>query len=120
MLNPGDFSDWRLTNLRDIHLGSAQIGAVTPGNDARTILTFAVIAFLILGMACVNFTNLATARASARAREVALRKVLGASRRQLMTQFLLESVLLAAVAMLLAWRWRSCCCRRSAASSRPT
>jgi putative ABC transport system permease protein len=69
MLNPGDFSDWRLTNLRDIHLGSAQIGAVTPGNDARTILTFAVIAFLILGMACVNFTNLATAgRAPAHAR----------------------------------------------------
>jgi putative ABC transport system permease protein len=53
-------------------------------------------------MACVNFTNLATARASARAREVALRKVLGASRPQLMTQFLLESVLVAAVAMLLA------------------
>jgi putative ABC transport system permease protein len=50
----------------------------------------------------VNFTNLATARASARAREVALRKVLGANRRQLMTQFLLESVLVAAVAMLLA------------------
>jgi putative ABC transport system permease protein len=53
-------------------------------------------------MACVNFTNLATARASQRAREVALRKVLGATRRQLMTQFLGESVLVAALAMLLA------------------
>jgi putative ABC transport system permease protein len=102
MLNPGDFSDWRLTNLRDIHLGTAQLGGATPGNDERTILTFAIIAFLILGMACVNFTNLATARASARAREVALRKVLGANRPQLMTQFLLESVMVAAVAMLLA------------------
>lgn len=102
MLNQGDFADWRLVNLRDVHLGIAQIGAVTPGNDERTILTFTIVAFLILGMACINFTNLATARASSRAREVALRKVLGASRRQLMTQFLAESVLVAMSAMLLA------------------
>jgi putative ABC transport system permease protein len=102
MLNQGQFADWQLVNLKDIHLGEAQDGSVTPGNEERTILTFTVIAFLILGMACVNFTNLATARASARAREVALRKVLGANRRQLMTQFLLESVVVAGVAMLLA------------------
>jgi putative ABC transport system permease protein len=101
-LNQGHFGDWRLANLKDVHLGPAQEGSVTPGNDERTILTFTIIAFLILGMACINFTNLATARASARAREVALRKVLGASQRQLMTQFLMESVLVAAVAMLLA------------------
>ncbi|HZG46775.1 MAG TPA: ABC transporter permease [Allosphingosinicella sp.] len=101
-LNQGDFAEWRLTNLRDIHLGVAHDGGTRPGNDERTILTFTIIAFLILGMACVNFTNLATARASARAREVALRKVLGASRSQLMTQFLLESVRVAGVAMLLA------------------
>ena len=60
---------------------------MTPGNDRRTIATFAIIAFLILGMAVVNFTNLATARASQRAREVALRKVLGATRKQLIVQF---------------------------------
>jgi putative ABC transport system permease protein len=101
--NQGDFTDWRLTNVRDIHLGPAANNAgMSPGNDERSILTFTIIAFLILGMACVNFTNLATARASQRAREVALRKVLGASRRQLMVQFLLESVLLAGMAMLLA------------------
>jgi putative ABC transport system permease protein len=57
---------------------------------------------LILGMACVNFVNLATARASQRAREVALRKVLGANRRQLIVQFVGESVLVSALAMLLA------------------
>ena len=56
-----------------------QGGAMRPGNDARTIATFAIVAFLILAMACVNFINLATARASQRAREVALRKVLGAT-----------------------------------------
>ena len=76
--------------------------SMTPGNDRRTIITFAVIALLILGMACVNFTNLATARAVQRAREVALRKVLGASRRQLIAQFIGESMLVAAIAMLIA------------------
>jgi putative ABC transport system permease protein len=101
-VNQGDFAEWNLVNLRDVHLGSAQQGAMAPGNDERTILTFAVVAFLILGMACVNFTNLATARASQRAREVALRKVLGANRKQLVTQFMAESVLVASISMLLA------------------
>ncbi|HYD14548.1 MAG TPA: ABC transporter permease [Allosphingosinicella sp.] len=100
--NQGDEMDWRLVNIRDVHLGVAQQGEMTPGNDRRTIWTFTIIAFLILGMACVNFTNLATARASQRAREVALRKVLGANRQQLVTQFLAESILIAGIAMLLA------------------
>ncbi|MDP8993960.1 MAG: ABC transporter permease [Pseudomonadota bacterium] len=101
-INQGEIGDWRLANVQDVHLGEAQDGAMTPGNDARSIITFAVVAFLILAMACVNFTNLATARASQRAREVALRKVLGANRKQLITQFLAESVLVAGIAMLLA------------------
>jgi putative ABC transport system permease protein len=100
--NQGDFSEFRLVNVADVHLGEAQEAAMTPGNDRASIITFAIIAVLILGMACVNFTNLATARASQRAREVALRKVLGASRKQLITQFLGESLLVAAIAMLLA------------------
>ena len=100
--NAGDEQDWKVVNVQDVHLGRAQNGTMTPGNDQRTIVTFAIIALLILGMACVNFTNLATARASQRAREVALRKVLGANRQQLITQFLGESILVAALAMLLA------------------
>ena len=99
--NPGDEEDWHFVNLKDLHLGKAQDGAMTPGNDRRSITTFAVIALLILGMAVVNFTNLATARAGQRAREVALRKVLGATRRQLIVQFVAESILISAVAMLL-------------------
>ena len=101
-VNQGDNTDFRLVNIADVHLGEAQDASLTPGNDRGTILTFGVVAALILAMACVNFTNLATARASQRAREVALRKVLGANRRQLIAQFLSESILLAGLAMLLA------------------
>jgi putative ABC transport system permease protein len=96
-----DRFDWRLTNVADVHLGPAQ-GGVRPGNDMRTIATFGIVALLILGIACVNFVNLATARASRRAREVAVRKVLGARRGQLVAQFMGESLLLVSVAMLIA------------------
>ena len=94
--------NFALVNVRDVHLGRAQNGSMTPGNDRGSIITFAIVALLILGMACVNFVNLATARASQRAREVALRKVLGANRRQLVLQFIGESILVSAVAMLVA------------------
>ena len=69
----------------------------------------------------VNFTNLATARASQRAREVALRKVLGASRKQLIVQFLGESILVAALAMVVALaHGRAAAAAASTASSMPT
>jgi putative ABC transport system permease protein len=100
--NQGDDQDFRLVRLSDIHLGPGQNGSMRPGNDQTTILTFAIIALLILGMAVVNFTNLATARASQRAREVALRKVLGANRKQLIVQFIGESVLISMLAMVIA------------------
>jgi putative ABC transport system permease protein len=100
--NAGDEQDWHLVNIADVHLGEAQSGAMRPGNDSSTIVTFAIIALLILAMAVVNFTNLATARASQRAREVALRKVLGASRKQLIVQFLAESLLISVFAMAIA------------------
>jgi putative ABC transport system permease protein len=100
--NPGDETDWKLVPVADVHLGKAQSGAMSPGNDYRTIATFAIIAVLILAMAVVNFTNLATARAGQRAREVALRKVLGATRRQLIGQFVGESLLVAAIAVVIA------------------
>jgi putative ABC transport system permease protein len=98
---PGDFAEYRLTNLRDVHLGEAQLGGARratmrarsspsrsspsdPGHGLRELHEPGHGASLRAG------------------REVALRKVLGANRPQLMTQFLLESILVAGVAMLLA------------------
>lgn len=97
-----DTLDLKLVPLADVHLGAAQQAALTPGGDPRTLATFMIVAALILGMAMMNFVNLSTARVIQRAREVALRKVLGASRGQLVGQMMVESLTLTAFAMLLA------------------
>ena len=94
--------EFRLVPIAGVHLGKAQDGAETPGGDPRALATFAIVALLTLGMAIVNFANLSTVRTIQRAGEVALRKVFGASRGQLAGQFLVESLLVSAVAMLLA------------------
>jgi putative ABC transport system permease protein len=94
--------DFKFVPLRDIHLHHSHDGAMRPGGDVTAVYTFAAVAILILAIACINFINLATARASQRAREVGVRKVLGARRGQLLAQFLGESMLLVAIAMLIS------------------
>ncbi len=70
--------------------------------DIMIIYVLGLVAFLILMIACINFTNLATARAARRAREVGLRKVVGASRSQLVNQFLGESMLFTLISLVFA------------------
>jgi putative ABC transport system permease protein len=90
-----------LQPLKDIHLNPSGMGEMKPGGNIRTVRIFVVTAALLLLIACINFMNLTTANATRRAREVALRKVMGATRGQLMIQFLGESLLLAVLALLL-------------------
>src|SRR5258708_1505075 len=88
-----------LQPLTDIHLHSDLSGELSPAGDIRYIYIFSAIALFMLLIACINFMNLSTAGASKRAREVGIRKVMGSLQRELIGQFLLESVLLTAIAM---------------------
>ncbi|HUQ04341.1 MAG TPA: ABC transporter permease [Kofleriaceae bacterium] len=85
----------------DVHLHATKQGYANVGSFTA-VVAFAGIALLILVIACINFVNLATARAMTRAREVSMRKVVGATRRQLITQHLGEAVLTALMALVLA------------------
>ncbi|MBI2506012.1 MAG: ABC transporter permease [Candidatus Latescibacteria bacterium] len=92
-----------LQPLKDIHLHSAHLwGDIEPQGNITYVYVFSAIAVFILLIACINFTNLATARAVERMREVGVRKVAGARRQQLMGQFIGESILLALTALLVA------------------
>ena len=91
-----------LQPLTRIHLSSRVNFELSPTGDARFVLLFASIAVLVLIIACVNYMNLATARSLKRAKEVSLRKVVGAGRGQLIRQFLGDSLLLTSLALLLA------------------
>jgi putative ABC transport system permease protein len=73
------------------------------GGRIVNVRLFAVIAFFILAIACINFMNLSTAKASGRLKEVGIKKVVGAGRMQLVFQFLSESILLTAIAVLIAF-----------------
>jgi putative ABC transport system permease protein len=88
--------------LRDIHLKGAPQYSLEPSGSLTTVYIFAVIAILILIVAVINYVNLATAKSATRAKEVGVRKVSGANRAGLISQFLGESLLIAAFAAILA------------------
>jgi len=86
--------------ITEIHLHSHLEQEVGVNNDMKYIILFTSVAFLILFIACVNYMNLATARALRRGKEVGMRKVVGAKKGQLVAQFLGESVVTAVLAMV--------------------
>jgi putative ABC transport system permease protein len=91
-----------LRKVTDIHLHSHTSKELETNGDIRYVNLFTVIALFVLIIACINFMNLSTAKATQRAREVGLRKVVGASRRRLTSQFLGESLAIALLAIMLA------------------
>lgn len=104
-LDDGDVLSYRFEPIKDIHLKSVLDRELEPQGDIATIYIVGAIGLLILIIACVNYMNLSTARSMDRAREVGMRKVLGAVRKQLFYQFMGESVLITSLALLLALVW---------------
>jgi putative ABC transport system permease protein len=91
-----------LQKLTDIHLKSDLEGEMGPTGDESYIYIFSVVAIFILLIACINFMNLSTARSENRAKEVGIRKVVGADRGLLIKQFLGESITFTSLAAIIA------------------
>lgn len=91
-----------LVPIEDIHLSPTQSGRINPGGDALAVQSFTVVSLLILLVAGLNFVNLTTARSILRSKEVSLRKVMGAERRQIVVQFLSETFVILSIAMAVA------------------
>jgi putative ABC transport system permease protein len=93
---------FHLQPLLRIHLHSNLEDEMEPNGNITYVYIFSTIALFILFIACINFMNLSTGRASSRAKEVGIRKVVGARRAELIKQFLGESFLLSFISLLLA------------------
>lgn len=96
----GSGQHFSATRLRDTHFSQLKYAGST-GNKIN-LMIFVVVAVFLVVIASVNYTNLATARASVRAREIGIRKVAGASRKQLIFQFLVESALISFLSLVVA------------------
>jgi predicted permease len=94
--------DFNLQPLTSIHLHSNYQVDLPGHGNVQYVNIFFVVALFILAIACINFMNLATARSARRAKEVGLRKVVGADRKQLIGQFLGESLLISSLALVIA------------------
>jgi len=98
----GSYFRLNLMPLTAIHLHSNMTGELGMNSTVQYVYIFSLIALFILIIACVNFMNLSTARSSNRAREVGVRKVLGSTRKYLVAQFLLESIMVTFIATVIA------------------
>ena len=94
--------EYYLTALKDIHLKSNVRAEFEAKSKASYVYIFSSVGLFILLIACINFMNLATARSVSRAKEVGVRKVVGAYRKHLIAQFLSESVFIAFLSLILS------------------
>lgn len=99
----GNSAGFYLFPLPDIHLQSDKLGELEANGDYKYVLIFTAIALFILILACINFMNLSTARSAGRAKEVGVRKVMGAYRSQLRKQFLTEAFLITLISIAIAY-----------------
>lgn len=100
--NPDRISIYFPQAITDIHLRSHLNFELQPNGDIRYVYLFGMIGLLILLLACINYVNLATARSVMRAKEVGVRKVMGAFRGQLVGQFMGEAFVMTGVALCVA------------------
>jgi len=91
-----------LQPLTDIHLRSGSMWGIGGTGDIKYVYIFTIIASFILLLACINFMNLATARAGNRAKEVGLRKAIGAFRKEIVLQFYTESFIISLISLFLS------------------
>lgn len=99
--NSGDNeTNLMLIALKDIHFENAIENSVFIHGNHTTVYIFSALGFLLLLVACINYVNLTTAKASLRAKEVSVRKIVGAQRIHLFNQFIAESVLLSLLALV--------------------
>ena len=101
-LKPSEWNSLNLTALTDIHLYSHKDQELEENGDIKRVYIFSAIALFILLIACINYMNLSTARSVLRAKEIGVRKVIGAGKGELITQFLSESVLISWLAAVFA------------------
>ncbi|HEX9509103.1 MAG TPA: ABC transporter permease [Puia sp.] len=101
-LASGNGYHYYLQPLPKIHLTSDLEAEMKPNGSMRSVYIFGIIAIFILGIACINFINLSTARSMERAKEVGIRKTFGSEKKSLIFQFLLESVLVSLFSTLLS------------------
>lgn len=93
---------YELQRITDIHLHSKIQDEAEEGGDISVIYIFGAVSAFMLIIACINYMNLATARSANRAKEVGVRKVMGSQRKQLIMQFITESVVLTMIALILS------------------
>jgi putative ABC transport system permease protein len=92
-----------LQKLTDIHLTSHLDDEIEENGNSTRVYIFSAIALFILLIACINYMNLSTARSTLRAKEIGVRKVIGAQRKEIIAQFLSESVLITYISLLIAF-----------------